>query len=165
METELFGVILGAMGAVASLIMLLFFLKQHASWQITVSLAIIILLTGTSSFFSYQYYQISKREIVEQRQRELMQATIRSFEYTFSTPPYSDAPGRNKGIVKSGLIILEMNKNLFPETYVKIKSDIEKDIAYTQQYRDKYKQRPVMQKAAESIYFILKALSGKTYKP
>lgn len=161
METELFGIILGAMGSVASLISLLFSLQRHTSRLISMSLALILLLTGTSSYFSYQYYQISKIGVIKQKQRELMQTTIRSFLDDYPTSPSYWNPGQNEGIVKSGLIILEMNKELFPETYDKIKSDIEKDMVYAQQHRDQQEHRQAIKVAADNIYFVLKTLSGK----
>lgn len=69
-------------------------------------------------------------------------------------------PGQNEGIVKSGLIILELNKELFPDSYNKIRADVDADIAFVQQRRGTEQHRQVMDAAAKNMLATLSALAG-----
>jgi hypothetical protein len=78
----------------------------------------------------------------------------------FPQSPSLYSPGKNEGIVKSGLIILEMNKELYPDSYSMIRSDVQKELLYVQEHRDN--NREVIYNLAENLYLVLKALSGKS---
>ncbi len=161
METELFGVLLGAMGSIASLISLIFSIaKGKESIRLSVSLLVIVCLTGTSSYFSYKYYEVTQPEYIKAKKIENLKASAKAFvEQHPSFRSYWKA-GENEGIAKSGVIVLEMHKDLFPDNYKSIKADIEKDISYSKKHRDQAAQRQSLEAAAQTIYSTMKTLAG-----
>lgn len=89
-----------------------------------------------------------------------LQSSIKVFLAKYPAEPTYWEPGQNEGIVKSGLIILELNKDLFPESYAKIRGDIDADMAFVQQHRDKQEHRAAMNAAAKNVITILRALAS-----
>ncbi|EPW3765988.1 hypothetical protein ACWI58_001371 [Vibrio fluvialis] len=161
MESELFGVILGAMGSIASLVSLIFsFGKIHESKVIPLALILILGLTASSSYFSYQYYEVTQPEYIHAKKMEQLRDSARSFIKQY--PSYRDYwdEGANEGIAKSGLLVLEVHKELFPETYESMKNDIKKDIDYSKQYRDQSGQRQALENVAQAVYSTMKTLAG-----
>jgi len=159
--SEIFGVILGAMGSIASLISLIFSIsKGRESIKLSVSLLLVVFLTGTSSYFSYQYYKVTQPEYIKTQKMTQLRASAKSFISQHPTFRSYWEEGINEGVAKSGLIVLEMHKDLFPENYASIKSDIEKDIAYSKEHRDSSGQRQSLEAAAELIYSTMTTLAG-----
>lgn len=157
---EPFGSILSALGSIASIASLAAIWKAERGWLLRSAFISIFILTATSSYLSYQYYELTQPEGIRESKQIELRAAIK--EFLSKTPINSSywEPGQNEGIIKSGLIILELYRDLFPETYLRIKKDIDADITYAQQYRDKEEQRRALDTAAKSILTTLKALSG-----
>ncbi|MFQ5753401.1 MAG: hypothetical protein ACE5HI_15535 [bacterium] len=158
---DFFGVIFGAMGSAGSLISLIFSLtKGKENWKLSASLAVIMLLTGTSAYFSYRYYEVTKSENIKQKMRGNLETDAQAFLNQYPTFTSYWNSGQNEGIAKSGLLILEMYKDLYPENYDKIKSDIYEDVNFAQEHRDESQQRQAMKNAAENVYHIFKTLAA-----
>ena len=148
------------MGFAVSFTSLIFSLpKRKENWKISISLAVIMLLTGTSAYFSYRYYQVTKPENVKQKMRGNLQTDAQAFLNQYPTFTSYWNSGQNEGIAKSGLLILEMYKDLFLENYNVIKSDIYEDVNFAQEHRDQSQQRQAMKNAAENVYHIFKTLA------
>lgn len=157
---ELYGSILGALGSIASIVSLAAVWRAHPSWLLRFSFVVIFSLTASSAYFSYQYYQVTKPEIVRAaKQAELNAAAKRFISNNQMTTSYW-VSGENEGIIKSGLILLELYKELYPDTYARIKSDIDADLDYAQKHRDGQEQRQAMETAAKSIIKTIKTLAG-----
>ena len=157
---ELYGSILGALGAIASIVSLAAAWRAHPSWLLRFSFFLIFALTTSSAYFSYQYYQVTKPEMVRAaKQAELTAAAKKFISNNQMTTSYW-VPGENEGIIKSGLILLELYKELYPDAYVRIKSDIDADLDYAQKHRDEQEQRQSMETAAKSIIKTIKTLAG-----
>ena len=161
MKFDLFGVVLGVMGAIASLISLVFTVaKGRNSTALSISLALIFILTCTSSFFSYKYYKVTQPEFIKAKQIESLTKSAKTFIMEYPSFRYYWEEGENEGIAKSGLLILEMHKNLFPDNYETIKADIEKDIEYSKEHRNESGQRHALKSAAQTIYSTMRTLAG-----
>lgn len=161
MKTEIFGFVLGIMGALASLILLIYTItKEKKQLALIISLILILILTGTSSFFSYKYYSVTQPEYIKTRQLESLTQSAKNFidEYPSFRDYYDE--GENEGIAKSGLVILEMHRELFPDSYETIKADIELDIKYSKENRDKSGQSQSLETAAQTIYSTMRTLAG-----
>lgn len=157
---ELYGSILGAIGSVASIISLIVFWSNNDSLRLRGALFTILILTGLSTYFSYNYYVTTQPEIVRgAKQAELRKAAKKFLADNRYYSSYWNT-GKNEGFIKSGLILLELYKELYPDTYQRIKSDVNLDMAYAQNFRDKAHQRQSMQTAAESIRMTIKSLAG-----
>lgn len=161
MEFDLFGVVLGAMGSIASLVSLLFSIsKGKESIRISIALFLIMCLTGTSSYFSYNYYKVTQPTYIKSQKIKELKKSAQSF--IKQHPSFRDYwnEGKNEGIAKSGLIVLELHKDIFPDNYDSIKKDIEKDIAYSKEHRDESGQRQSLEAAAQAIYSTMQTLAG-----
>jgi hypothetical protein len=53
-----------------------------------------------------------------------------------------------------------MHKSRFPDNYASIKADIENDVKFSKQHRDKSEQRQSLESAAQTIYSTIKTLAG-----
>ena len=147
--SDLFGIILGAMGATASLISLIYSLtKRKENWRLSTALVVIMLLTGTSAYFSYRYYEVTNAENIERRKREDLRVSAQAFLNQYPTFTSYWNSGQNEGIAKSGLLILEMYSDLYPESYHQIKLDIQADVSFAQEHRNESLQRQAMKNAA-----------------
>jgi len=157
---EPFGSILGALGSIASLVSLVTLWKQGQSKALRGALLIVFVLTGLSSYLSYQYFQVTQPEAVLRAKQGALRSSIQAFLSKNAIEPSYWEPGHNEGIVKGGLIILELNKELFPDSYARIRADIEADMAFVQQHRNQEEHRLAMDAAAKNIITILRALAG-----
>jgi hypothetical protein len=162
MTLEPFGSILGALGSIASFISAFALWKQRTSWVLPAALLLIFALTALSSYFSYQYFQLTQPVVVRRAKQDALRSSIQAFLAKYPTAPSYWEPGQNEGIIKSGLIILELHKDLFPDSYAKIRSDVDADISFAQQHRDGQDQRAAMYTAAKNVLTVLKALAGGT---
>ena len=127
---EPFGSILGAVGSIASLISFFFSWKFSETWGLRVSLFFVFILAGFSSYFSYQYYESTKPEIVRQQKQKELRIAVKEFIGNDSLYASYFSPGESEGIINSGLIILEQYKELFPEQYLRIKQQIISELKY-----------------------------------
>lgn len=157
---ELYGSILGALGSIASIVSLVAAWRTNPSWLLRFSFFLVFSLTTSSAYFSYQYYQVTKPEAVRAaKQAELNAAAKRFITNNQMTTSYW-VPGENEGIIKSGLILLELYKELYPDAYARIKSDIDADLDYAKKHRDEQQHRQSMETAAKSIIKTIKTLAG-----
>lgn len=159
---DYFGSILGAIGSIASLVSLIAFWRSESAWRLRIALIIIVILTASSSYLSYQYYAATRPEIVRQERQQALRKAAQTYIQTNSLTTSYWQPGVNEGIVKSGLAILEVYKEVIPETYASIKLDIEEDMNFGQQHRDKEEQRQALETAAKNMItlFKFKTLAG-----
>jgi F0F1-type ATP synthase membrane subunit a len=111
---EPFGSILGAAGSIASLISLYFCWKISETWGLRISLIFVLLLAGCSSYFSFQYYESTKPELVRQKKQQELREAIKKFINEDSLHASYYEPGESEGLINSGLIILEQYKELYP---------------------------------------------------
>jgi hypothetical protein len=157
---ELYGSILAALGSIASLISLVSVWKGHEQKLLRFSFILIFVLTTSSAFFSYKYYESTKPEVVRAARHAELKSAARLFLSNKPLNPSYFEPGENEGIIKSGLILLELYKDLYPETYARIKTDIESDLKYAQSHRNKSEQRESLDSAAKAILKVISILSG-----
>jgi hypothetical protein len=158
---EPFGTILGALGSIASLVSLVALWKTNKPWLLRGLLVLVFVLTALSSFFSFKYFTITQPEAVRKAKQVELKSAVQAFLKDNPIQPSYWEPGQNEGIIKSGLIILELHKDLFPDSYSKIREDIKADIEFAQQHRDTQNNRDAMDAAAKNILTILKALAGE----
>lgn len=158
---EPFGTILGALGSIASLVSIVALWSTYKPWLLRSLLILVFVFTALSSFFSFKYYTTTQPEAVRKAKQAELKSSIQAFLKDNPIQPSYWEPGQNEGIVKSGLIILELNKDLFPDSYSKISEDIKVDIEFAQQHRDTQNNREAMDAAAKNILTILKALAGE----
>lgn len=156
---DILSTILGAVGSVASIVSLLFYWKGDKK-IVKVLMFVVVITTGAATIFSYKYYQSSQPDRIRKEKMDSLRSAIRSYIYGNKLSSNYWNSGDNEGIINSGLAILEINKELFPDTYAKIKSDIESDLKFSQQHRDSGDERYAVSKAANNIVMTLKALSG-----
>jgi len=158
----MYGIILGAIGSMASILALVLQLyKEKKQHKLTFLLVLILILTCSSSYLSYKYYETTQPERIRMKKQESLSESAKSFIDTYpSFRSYWDA-GENEGIAKSGLLILEMHQDLFPETYIQIKNDLEEDLKFGREFRNQEEQRFTSQTSAKQIYNILKLFSEK----
>lgn len=109
---------------------------------------------------TYRYFQLSQPEVARQARQAALRSSAQAFLATNNLDPSYWDPGMNEGIVKGGLILLELNRDLFPDTYSKIRSDIDADLAFVQQHRDEQSHRAAMEAAAKNVVTIIRALAG-----
>lgn len=157
---EPFGSILGALGSIASLVSLVALWKKGQGWALRLALCAIFGLTGFSAVLSFRYFQATRPEAIRLAKQVALRGSVKEFLRSNSIDASYWSPGQNEGIVKSGLILLEMNKDLFPDSYSRIRADIDADIAFAQQHRDSQEQRVAMDVAAKNMLTLLKALAG-----
>lgn len=158
---DLFGSILGAMGSIASLVSLIAFWRSASAWRLRVSLILIVILTASSSYFSYQYYASTRTGIVRQERQQALREAANNFIQTNSLTTSYWQPGVNEGIVKSGLAILEVYNDVIPDTYTLIRFDMGEDVKFGKQHRDKEEQRQALDNAAKTMITLFKTLAGK----
>lgn len=157
---EPFGSILGALGSIASIISLVALWKKGGTWILRGLLLSVAALTVLSSYFSYQYFALTKPAVERLAKQESLRTAVQGFiKNNYAEVTQFDI-GANEGIVNSGLIILEIHQELFPDTYKKIKSEFITDNEFVQNYRDKHEHRRASEVAAQRMLTLLKALAG-----
>lgn len=158
MNIELFGSALSALGSIASLISIIFIVKRENK-RIFIALLLILALTTSSSYYSYKYFQSTNDKYILETKKFEFKSAAKSFVNTYPSLSYWE-PGQNEGVANSGLLLLEMYKDLFPETYLKIKKDFENDTNFSKENRDQAGQRQSLETAAKNIYTLIKAASN-----
>lgn len=163
MNIELFSVVIGGMGSVASLVTLIFAIKKDNT-QTAISLALILTLTATSSIFSYKYYVATNKEYILENKRAELRETATSFinKYPEFTNYWNE--GQNEGIANSGIIVLEMYRDLFPENYERIRNNTQQDIEKAKNATMDSQKREFLEGSAENIYLLMKTLSSEIKK-
>lgn len=161
-KLEPFGSILGAVGSVASLISLYFCWKISETWGLRISLFFVFILAGCSSYFSFQYYESTKPEIVRQNKQKELRVAVKEFINGTSLHASYYEPGESEGIINSGLIILEQYKELYPDQYLRIKQQIESELRRAKEIDDRQSiaYRELMEQTGKSMGVTLKKLAG-----
>jgi len=159
---EPFGSILGAAGSIASLISLYFCWKISETWGLRISLIFVLLLAGCSSYFSFQYYESTKPELVRQKKQQELREAIKKFINEDSLHASYYEPGESEGLINSGLIILEQYKELYPEQYLRIKQQVESELQRAKEINDRESSsyRELMNQTGKSMGVTLKKLAG-----
>ena len=161
-KLEPFGSILGALGSVASLISLYFCWKISEKWWLRISLFLVFILAGLSSYFSYQYYESTKPEVVRQNKQKELRLAVKEFINGTSFHASYYEPGESEGIINSGLIILEQYKELYLDQYERIKNGIESELKRAKEIDDRQsiEYRDLMKQTGKSMGVTLEKLAG-----
>ena len=121
-----------------------------------------LLLAGCSSYFSFQYYESTKPELVRQKKQQELREAIKKFINEDSLHASYYEPGESEGLINSGLIILEQYKELYPEQYLRIKQQVESELQRAKEINDRESSsyRELMNQTGKSMGVTLKKLAG-----
>jgi hypothetical protein len=122
----LFGAILAAFGSIASVISLLRDVtgRREVAHGTKVLLFFIAVLTTASAAFSFMYYNSTNNERIQSRQWQAASDDAWEFFRTYKYP-IAGFSGENEGIVRAGMIVFEKYKQLFPQNYERLVTDVE----------------------------------------
>ncbi len=120
----------------------------------------IIFVLSAFAVYSYHLYkqETDERLKIENRKQEVR---LEAQELLKSYPSYISYynPGENEGVLYGILVLLEKNKDIFPETYESYKKDVLQKIETSNNESDMYKRREQMEIAANSAMQFLKSLA------
>ena len=120
---------------------------------------IIIILTICTTYSCVKYKQITNKQLnIENRK---LKVKNEAKEILTSLPTHISywEPGTNEGILYIGLILLENNKDIYPETYELYKINVTDKIKISNKENNDYKKQELMQNAGEMALQIIKSLS------
>lgn len=153
-------IILSSLGSLASILGLIISIKKEGKKRNIILFAIIFLLTISTSILSYKYTKATNEKLdIESRKEILRTDAKRLLESSPSYVSYYE-PGENEGLIYSLLILLESNKDIYPETYNSYKRTVIERIAKADSV-DVYKKRVIMEDSGKSALQFLKSLSNK----
>lgn len=124
---------------------------------IMVSIISVLSLLTTASLWLYKQ-ETDKQLNIEYRKQAIKVEAKKILE---SAPSYISfyEPGENQGILYSTLVLLESNKDIYPETYELYKKDVIKKIEKSNEEKDSYTRKEQMEIAGKSAMQFLKSIA------
>lgn len=151
--------ITGLLGSIASIAALIMSYRLQDKTRNKITFFIISALSILTVVTSYLYKQeVDKQLSIEQRKQVIKLEAQKILE---SSPSYISLyePGENEGVLYSILILLEKNKDIFPETYELYKKDVIMKIEKSNAEKDIFRRREQMEIAGKSGVQFLKSLA------
>tara|TARA_R110001583_G_scaffold44966_2_gene142192 strand:- start:2389 stop:2862 length:474 start_codon:yes stop_codon:yes gene_type:complete len=152
--------IFSILGSLASIIGLVLTFQTDNNKRNKILYGIIAILAVSTSILSYQYkISVDAQLDLENRKVQIRKNASALLE---SYPSFANQykPGQNEGMVNGLLILLEENKDLYPDTYNQYRTNVMKKIVRADIINE-YEKRDLMEEAGNSALQFLKALAKK----
>lgn len=157
--TDYLNIILGGLGSIASIIGLIIAFVKDISSRNKALYSIIVILTMSTTVLSYNYKKVMDEKVnVEIRKGQMRKDAKQILSKLPLVLNYLDA-GENEGVIYSTLILLEANKDIFPDTYELFKQNVIQRIEKVNIETERAKKREQLELAGNSALQFLKSLS------
>ena len=150
---------IGFVGSVASIIGWIMSWKYKDKTRNKIMYFIIFILSGLTALTFHLYKEeTDKRLKLENRKQEVR---LEAQNMLKSYPNYISyyEPGENEGVLYGTLVLLEKNKDIFPETYELYKKDVIQKIEKSNRETDIFRRREQMEIAGKAAMQFLKLLA------
>ncbi|WP_320018480.1 hypothetical protein [Labilibaculum manganireducens] len=159
---DLINILLSSLGSLASITGLIITIKKEENGgkkRNIVLFGIIFLLAVSTSILSYSYSKVTNERLKIESRKEAFKTEAKGL--LKSAPSYIShyEPGENEGFIYGLLILLESNKDIYPETYNSYKKTVIERIEKADSV-DVYKKRDIMEDCGNSALQFLKSLSN-----
>ena len=149
--------IFGLLGSIASIVGLVMSVIKRENIRNKVLYIIIIILTATTVWSSYEYKKLTNEKLrVEERKLSMKNDAKKMYENT-SISYWS--PEESEGLILSLLLLLEDNKDIYPEMYDIYRNNVISRIEKADNENDMQKKREQMQIAGGSAKQILSLIA------
>lgn len=151
--------VVGFLGSIASIIGFVMSIIKKDKIRNKILYSVIFVLSAITAYSYHLYRQETDERLrIESRKQEIR---LEAQDLLKSYPSYISYynPGENQGLLYGILVLLEKNKDIFPETYESYKKDVLQKIETSNNEPDMYKKREQMEIAANSAMQFLKSLA------
>lgn len=155
-------IILSSLGSLASIIGLVMTVKrvdEKGKKRNILLFGIIFLLAISTSILSYKYSHLTNEKLNIESRKEISRNEAKKLLETAPTYISHYEPGENEGLIYGLLILLESNKDIYPETYNLYKNKVIERIEKADSV-DVYRKREIMEDCGESALQFLKSLAN-----
>lgn len=150
-------IFISGLGSLTSIVGWCMNLKDSKRNIIMYSIISVLSILTSITFLAYKRATDRQLELMH-RKKELKTEAKVLLENTPSYISYYEA-GENEGVVYSILILLEGNKDIFPETYEMYKTNVISKIEKANNESDVYTKRDLLEEAGKASKQILKSLA------
>lgn len=150
--------VIGFVGSVVSIIGWVMSLRYKDKTRNKIMYFIIFILSGLTAFTFHLYKQETDERLkLENRKQEVK---LEAQNMLKNYPDYISyyEPGENEGLLYGTLVLLEKNKDIFPETYELYKKDVIQKIEKSNRETDIFRKREQMEIAGKAAMQFLKLL-------
>ena len=150
---------LGVIGSIASIVSFYASTNLHATKLSKVMMCISITSISIAIILSIQYQNVVRASY--QRSAKIIELSITAEKFIRNNPPLVDyeTSGASEGLARAGLAILEIYKEILPDTYIDTRKQIECDTVYAKDSHNPETIQKSLNHSAQTITKLFDTLS------
>ena len=152
-------VILEILGGIASIIGLIYSIKMKDALRNRILYIIMLVICIFAGICFNEYKKITDEKIRLEERRMALRQEAKKILDTSTGHISKYYPGENEGLTLTTLVLLEKNKDLFPDTYEIFKEDIVEKMKKSNTSHDVFQDSEDLEISAKASLQILKSLA------